>query len=89
MLFLFIICPLIRAAQEYISVTRYPSGAKEWKAQEERKKCQDQTAYLCAVIQNLPGHYGEICIQLQRYDQGIYKTVYISLKYLSLKMTIK
>lgn len=71
MLFLFIICPLIRAAQDYRPVTRCPSGAKEWKAQEERKKCQDQTSYLCAVKQNWPGHYGEICTKLQRYDHGI------------------
>lgn len=78
MLFLFIICPLIRAAQDYIPVTRCPSGQKELKAQEERKKCQDQTSYLCAVIQNWPGHYGEICTQLQRCDLGIYKTFYIS-----------
>lgn len=74
-LFLFIICSLIRAAQDYIPVTRCPSGAKEWKAQEEKKKSQDQTSYLhvCAVIQNWSGHYGEICTLLQRYDQGIYK----------------
>lgn len=76
MLFLFIIhvCRLIRAAQDCIPVTRCPSGDKEWKAQEERKKCQNQTSYLCAGIQNWPGHYGEICTQLKRYDKGIYKT---------------
>lgn len=52
MLFLFIICLLIRAAQDYISIARCLSEDKEWQVKAERKTCQEPTLYLlvCAII---------------------------------------
>lgn len=75
-LFLFIIGPLIRAAQEYIPVSVCPSKAREWKDEATRKNCPKPTPdYLCAAIENWPGHFGEICTQLAMSHQGIYKTL--------------
>lgn len=71
-LFLFILCPLSRAAQDYIPVSVCPPGAREWQIEADRKNCQDPTPnYLCAAIENLPGHFGSICTQIGLSPSGI------------------
>lgn len=71
MLFLSIICPLTRAAQDYIPVSVCPPGAREWQIEAGRKKCQQPTPdYLCAAIENWPGHFGSICTQLGLSPSG-------------------
>lgn len=53
MLFLFILCPLTRVAQDYIHVSVCPLGAREWQIEAERKTCQQSTPnYLCAALEN-------------------------------------
>lgn len=65
LLFLYILCPLSRAAKDYIPVSVCPPGAREWRIEAERKKCQQPTPdYLCAAIENWLGHFGSICTQL-------------------------
>lgn len=72
MLFLSIICPLTRAAQDYIPVSVCPPGAREWQIEAGRKKCQQPTPdYLCAAIENWPGHFGSICTQFGLSPSGI------------------
>lgn len=72
-LFLFILCPLSRAAQDYIPVSLCPPGAREWQIEADRKKCQQPTPdYLCAAIENWPGHFGEICTKFGLSPSGIY-----------------
>lgn len=72
-LFLSILCPLTGAAQDYIPVSVCPSGAREWQIKADRKKCQQPTPdYLCAAIENWPGHFGEICTKFGLSPSGIY-----------------
>ncbi|XP_065934528.1 uncharacterized protein [Magallana gigas] len=70
-LFLSILCPLIRAAQDYIPVSVCPPGAREWQIEAGRKKCQQPSPdYLCAAIENWPGHFGEICTKFGLSPSG-------------------
>lgn len=72
-LLLFILCQLSRAAQDYLPMSVCPPGAREWQIEADRKKCQQPTPdYLCAAIENWPGHFGEICTKFGLSPSGIY-----------------